>query len=93
MGSVAVFAGITRRRCFTASFPLPHQDQEVFIDTLTIPTFKKKLKKLSAQDPGESRRRWHAVTEALWKKDVDTATEAKHEVSCGCAPLRSVGRC
>lgn len=55
-------------------------DQEVFIDTLTIPTFKKKLKKLSAQDPGESRRRWHAVTEALWKKDVDTATEAKHEL-------------
>ena len=50
------------------------------MDTINTPTIRKKLKILSAQDPGESRRRWQHVTEALLKKDVDAATEAKHAV-------------
>jgi len=65
-------------------FCLPHhltpstQDQEVFIDTLNTPTIRKKLKRLSAQDPGESRSRWQQVTEALRRQDIEAATEAKH---------------
>ena len=51
------------------------------MDTINTPTIRKKLRKLSAQDPGESRRRWQHVTEALRKKDVEAATEAKHAVS------------
>ena len=57
------------------------QDQEVFVDTLNTPTIRKKLKKLSSQDPGESRQRWQHVTEALRKQDIEAATEAKHAVS------------
>ena len=57
------------------------QDQEVFIDTLNTPTIRKKLKRLSAQDPGESRSRWQHVTEALRRQDIEAATEAKHVVS------------
>ena len=51
------------------------------MDTINTPTIRKKLKNLSAQDPGESRRRWQHVTEALLNKDVEAATEAKHTVS------------
>lgn len=50
------------------------------MDTINTPTVKKKLLKLSAQDPGESRRRWKKVTDALWKKDIESATDAKHAV-------------
>jgi len=53
----------------------------VFVDTLNTPTIRKKLKKLSSQDPGESRRRWQHVTEALRRQDIEAATEAKHTVS------------
>jgi hypothetical protein len=51
------------------------------MDTINTPTIRKKLRKLSAQDPGESRRRWQFVTEALVNRDVEAATEAKHTVS------------
>ena len=57
------------------------QDKEVFMDTLNTPTIRKKLRKLSAQDPAESRKRWQHVTTALTSKDVDAATDAKHAVS------------
>lgn len=50
------------------------------MDTINTPTVKKKLLKLSAQDPGESRRRWKKVTDALWKKDIESATDEKHAV-------------
>ena len=53
----------------------------MFVDTINTPTVKKKLQKLSAQDPGESRRRWQRVTEALFSRDIEEATDAKHEVS------------
>lgn len=51
------------------------------MDTLNTPTYRKKLQRLSAQDSGESRNKWQRVTKALREKDVDTATDAKHEVS------------
>ena len=51
------------------------------MDTINTPTIRKKLKKLSAQDPEESRKRWQFVTEALLNRDVEAATEAKHTVS------------
>ena len=51
------------------------------MDTLNTPTYRKKLKRLSAQDPKESRRRWQYVTEALRNKNVEAATDAKHAVS------------
>ena len=62
----------------------PHthmQDQEVFMDTLNTPTIRKRLKRLSSQDPGESRRRWQHVTEALKRRDLEAAADAKHMVS------------
>jgi hypothetical protein len=58
----------------------PNGEQEVFVDTINTPTVKKKLQKLSAQDPGESRRRWQRVTEALFSRDIEEATDAKHEL-------------
>ena len=61
--------------------PPPPQDQEVFMDTLNTPTICKKLKKLTSQDPGESRRRWQHVTEALKRRDLEAAADAKHVVS------------
>lgn len=51
------------------------------MDTINTPTLRKKLLKLSAQEPGDSRRRWHDVTEALKRGDIDAASEAKHIVS------------
>ena len=51
------------------------------MDTLNTPTYKKKLHRLSAQDPGESRSRWQHVTKALREKDIEAATDAKHAVS------------
>ena len=54
------------------------------MDTLNSPTIRKKLQKLSSQDPGESRYRWRHVTEALSKKDVEAASEGKHMVSLSC---------
>ncbi len=60
---------------------LASQDSEVFMDTINTPTYKKKLRRLSSQDPGESRKRWQHVTKALRERDVDAATDAKHAVS------------
>lgn len=73
-----------RRAIFLNSYISPSllfsQDSEVFVDTINTPTYRKKLKKLSAQDPRESRRRWQHVTEALRNKDIEAATDAKHAV-------------
>ena len=51
------------------------------MDTINTPTVKKKLLKLSAQDPGESRRRWQHVSDALMSRDIEEASDAKHAVS------------
>ena len=53
------------------------------MDTINTPTVKKKILKVSAQDPGESRRRWQHVTRALLNKDIEAATDAKHAVRRG----------
>ena len=60
------------------------------MDTINTPTVRKKLLKLSAQDPGESGRLWQHVTEALSKGDVDTAAQAKHVVSHSIGLLESL---
>lgn len=52
----------------------------MFVDTLNMPTIRKKILKLEKQDPGESMRRWQCVTKSLMDGDVEAATEAKHEV-------------
>ena len=51
------------------------------MDTLNTPTIRKKIKKLHKMEVDESRWIWRDVTEALGRKDVETATEAKHTVS------------
>lgn len=51
------------------------------MDTVNTPTYRKKLRRLSAQDPCESRKRWKDVTTALRRRDVEKATDAKHAVS------------
>ena len=66
-------------------------NEECFVDVLALPTIRivtgychlpiQKIKKLSAQDPGESKRkRWLKVSEALARGDESAATDAKHEV-------------
>lgn len=51
------------------------------MDTLNLPTIRKKKKKLSAQSSEESQVIWKDVTEALSNKDIQAATAAKHAVS------------
>ena len=57
------------------------QDKEVFVDTLTLPTIRKKKKKLDAQESEESQVIWRDVTSALRNRDIQAATAAKHAVS------------
>lgn len=58
----------------------PNGDKEMFVDTLNLPTIRKKKKKLSAQNSEESQVIWKEVTEALRNKDIQAATAAKHAV-------------
>ena len=53
----------------------------IVIDTLNMPTIKKKVRKLEAQGDTESRRLWRHLTKALWNNDLESATASKHEVS------------
>ena len=59
------------------------QDEEVFVDTLTTPTIRKKFKKIEKQELNESKRMWMKLTEALRNEDINSATDAKHEVIMG----------
>ena len=61
-----------------------HSEEEAFVDTIHLPQLKRKIQKLAAQDPGESKRRWIKVTEALAKGDEEAAADAKHEVGVVC---------
>ena len=56
------------------------QAQQVFVDANT-PVIRKKIKKLSNQEPYESRVVWQHLTEALERDDSENAAEAKHAVS------------
>ncbi|KAL5487404.1 hypothetical protein EMCRGX_G019998 [Ephydatia muelleri] len=58
----------------------PNGDKEVFVDTLTLPTIRKKKKKLDAQSDEESQVIWRGVTSALHNRDIQAATAAKHAV-------------
>ena len=55
----------------------------MFIDA-SSPTVRKKIKKLSKQEPYESRIVWRELTEALARGDSTTAAEAKHTVRGSC---------
>ena len=68
---------------YTGSFiqPIIFQDEMIVIDTLNMPTIKKKVRKLEAQGDTESRRLWRHLTKALWNNDLESATASKHEVS------------
>ena len=42
---------------------------------------RKKIRKLDRQGEMESKRKWHDVTVALEREDIEAATAAKHAVS------------
>jgi len=56
------------------------QEEPIVIDTCSMPPIKKKVRKVDAQIPTESRRLWQHLTKALYQNDIDTATSCKHEV-------------
>ena len=56
------------------------EGEEEFLNVTNLPIFKRKIQKISAQDPGESKRRWFKVTEALARGDAQGAADGKHEV-------------
>ncbi|XP_076440385.1 oxysterol-binding protein-related protein 9-like isoform X2 [Babylonia areolata] len=51
---------------------------EAFVDTKSIPIFKKRVKPLDQQGEFESRRLWKEVTYNLKAKNIEAATEQKH---------------
>jgi len=51
------------------------------INVLELPTYKKRVRKVSKQAENESRRLWHNVTQALKIGDIDAATKYKQTVS------------
>ncbi|KAK3579132.1 hypothetical protein CHS0354_022152 [Potamilus streckersoni] len=53
---------------------------EVFVDTCKIPVVKKKVKLSDSQTEFESRRLWRDVTYNLKIKDVEKATDFKHQL-------------
>lgn len=55
------------------------QSQQVFVDA-DAPTIRKKIKKLSKQEPYESRVVWRDLNEAMARGDSEAAGEAKHTV-------------
>lgn len=53
---------------------------EVFVDTKSMKTLKKKVKPVAEQESYESRRLWKEVTAALKLQDVKSATNAKFTI-------------
>ena len=51
----------------------------MFVDA-NSPVIRKKIKKLSKQEPFESRVVWRHLTEALAREESEAAGEAKHAV-------------
>jgi hypothetical protein len=51
------------------------------VNILELPTYKKRIRKVSEQAKNESRRLWHNVTQALKTGDTDGATKYKQTVS------------
>ena len=52
----------------------------MFVDTKSMPIVKKLVKPTDQQDEYESRRLWKNVTKHLKDKDVEGATEFKHQL-------------
>ena len=55
------------------------QSQQVFVDA-NAPTIRKKIRKLSKQEPHESRVVWRDLTEAIARGDSEGAADTKHAV-------------
>ncbi|XP_072295617.1 oxysterol-binding protein-related protein 9 isoform X2 [Eucyclogobius newberryi] len=55
-------------------------ENTIFIDTKKMGLIKKKVRKLEDQVEHESRKLWKDVTQNLKLKDIDAATEAKHNL-------------
>ena len=70
---------MTTTGCFI--WPITFQEEPIIIDTLNMPTIKKKVRKLEAQGEAESRYLWQNLTVALHNNDLESATASKHEVS------------
>ena len=51
------------------------------INVPELPTYKKRIRKVSEQAENESRRLWHSVTQALKIGDIAAATKDKQMVS------------
>ncbi len=60
--------------------PLKEKKREVWIDCKNVKREKFYVKPVSEQKPIESRRRWHEVTYALKKKQLDVVTKKKNEI-------------
>lgn len=54
--------------------------QEVFVDTRTIPIIKKRVKSIAEQESFESRRLWKDVTRALKMQNTELATAEKFKI-------------
>nr|XP_032821793.1 oxysterol-binding protein-related protein 9-like [Petromyzon marinus] len=64
---------------FTKETNVPHGGS-LFMDTRSVPTTKKKVRRVEEQQGNESRRLWREVTRSLRAHDLEAATQAKHRV-------------
>jgi hypothetical protein len=60
------------------------QGESKVVKVHELPTYKKRIRKISEQGENESRRLWYNVTQALKIGDIDAATEYKQRVSSLC---------
>ncbi|XP_061423590.1 oxysterol-binding protein-related protein 9-like isoform X1 [Lethenteron reissneri] len=65
---------------FTKETNVPHGGGALFMDTRSLPTTKKKVRRVEEQQGNESRRLWREVTRSLRARDLEAATQAKHRV-------------
>lgn len=60
------------------------QGESKVVKVHELPTYRKRIRKISEQGENESRRLWYNVTQALKIGDIDAATEYKQRVSSLC---------
>lgn len=56
------------------------KEQDIFFDTLTVPTQRKFVRALGKQEEFESRRMWQIVTKNLKENNIEGATAGKHRL-------------
>ncbi|XP_065905704.1 oxysterol-binding protein-related protein 9-like [Dysidea avara] len=60
--------------------PASDKEEPTVIDTCSMPPIKKKVRKVYAQIPTESRHLWQHLTKALHQNDIEAATSCKHQI-------------